>query len=388
VKKYVSLLLVLLLLPTLVACSGILEGAQEETPTLPAIPPTPTSSPTATSTASESGLVYVKEGMVYLIHNDGEQPIGPLPEDAGHLALGQRGLAYVSGNRIQLLTLADGTTATLRDLGELPGQDFDLHWSSDGSTLAYAAAWDESDGSRMVELGTTDLYELTVVDTLAARPAGPTPTPPPEPPIPPEPGFLNLHILGFDQFAGRLAVTQAGGEERYSAMWLYDSLAGKRVETTPLAVEVQTLALSPDLVRLAVAAPGVLRVYEAGQIGGDGRCVQLPAETHATWLYWSPDSQRLAYLLNEGAAPGLDASLSLALEICEARTGQVHRVISDINSYAAMHGWTADGKSVILEALDEASGQVTVNQVDADTGQSKPISLPEGTRVLGWVRNS
>ena len=340
--------------------------------------------PTPTTTSSESGLLYLKEETVCLLGESGEQPIGSLLEDAGHLTLGPRYLAYIQGSKIQVLSLSEGTTHTLLEFPERPGQDFALRWSTDGSTLAYAVAWDEPDGSRMVELGTHDGYKQMVVDMLVARSAGPTPTLPLEPPLPPEPGFANLQILGFDRAAGRLAVTQAGGEERYSAIWFYDCQTGKRVDTMPVYVEVQGMALSPDFVWLAVATPGALHFWPQGT-DAPPLGVELPLETHAGWLSWSPDSLRLAYLLNEGASPGLNVSPSLGLWVWEAESGQARQLSLAISPEAVLHGWTADGRAVVLEALDGISRQVTVSLVDVATEQVTPLPLPEGSRVLGWI---
>ena len=280
----------------------------------------------------------------------------------------------------------DGTIRTLLEFPNRAGQDFDLRWSTDGSTLAYAVAWDELDGSRLVELGTTSGYRQVTLDTRIARPAGPTPTPPPMPPIPPAPGFASLAILGFDPFAGRLAVTQAGGEDHHSAIWVYDSWTGRRVESWPVNVEAQAMALSPNLVQLAIATSATLQVWPSGT-DASPMVVELPPDTHSTWLSWSPDGQRLAFLLNEGIAPSLDASSSLGLWIWEAERGQARQLLPVISPEAVLHGWTADGKAVVLETLDGISRQCTLSLIDVETGQIKPISLPENSRVLGWIGN-
>jgi hypothetical protein len=349
------------------------------------------------SEAGDAGLVYLEEEIVYLLSQRGACPIGPLPGDAGYLTLGAHYLAYVSRNQVWTFSLADGTSRALFEFPNRPGQDLSLRWSRDGSALAYAVAWEESDGSRMVELGTTDGYRQTVVETLVARPAGPTPTPPPEPPVPPEPGFAMLEILGFDRLAGRLVVMPVGGIEGKSRMWAYDVRRRERLweQPWPTAVSPPTVpVLSPDLAWLAastgtpLAVSGMLQVYRTDRIGVDRTYVELPTGTHATWLSWSPDSQRLAYLLNEGAAPGLDVSPSLGLWVWEAETGQVRQVASVISPEAALHGWTADGQALVLQTLCGISRRVTVSLIDVTDGEATLIPLPEGGRVLGWLGNA
>lgn len=344
-----------------------------------------TASPT---TSPRTGLLYIKEDTVCLFGESGEQPIGPLPADAGYLALGPRHLAYLVDNQIQTLSLSDGTTRTLLEFPDRAGQDFHLRWSNDGSTLAYAVAWSEANGSRMVELGMTDGYQQQVLDTIEARPAGPTPTPPSMPPIPPEPGFANLHILGLDRGDGRLLVMPVGGQERLGWLGTYNLRQDQSVrkQLWPTAIVPSLIpVLSPDLNLLAAAQPGTLQIYRADEIGADWRYVELPDETHATWLSWSPDSQRLAYLLNEGASPGLDVSPTLGLWLWEAESGEP-RLLAPVNSpEAVLYGWTADGKAVILQALDGMSFQVTVSLVDVATGQATPLPVPGASRVLGWM---
>ena len=336
-----------------------------------------------------AGLVYLKDRVVYGPGERGARPIGTLSDDAAYLTLGPRELAYVSRNEIQTFSLADGTTRVLLEFPARAGHDFNLRWSNDGSALAYAVAWDEPDGSRVVELGTHDGSQHTVVGVLIARPAGPTPTLQSEPPVSPEPGYANLAILNFDLSAGCLAVTQVGGQERYYAMWVFDPQTGQRIDGMPVAPsvpDVQEIALSPDTRRLALALAGVLQVWPLGTDAPPER-VELPMETHATWLSWSPDGRYLAYLLSEGVAPGLDASPALALEVWETQTGQARRLVSTLDTYATLHGWTANSRAVVLETMDD-TGQATVSLVDVVTGQSTPIPLPEGSRVVGWASNS
>ena len=408
-RKPTCPVIILLLLPALVACTNVVGMEAEETP----IPKNPTATLPQDAAAGESGhpftdepstevrngpssdepgspveagrgLIFLWGGTIYQSGADGERALGSLPADARHLALHHRRLAYVLGNRIDVLDLPGGTVRTLLEFPDRPGQDFDLRWSADGSSLAYAIAWDEPDGSRLVELGTHDGEEHTVLGTLNARPEGPSPILPSMPPVPPMPGHANLLILGLDTSATRLAVTQAGGQERYAALWILDSQTGECVEAEPLPRGTEEVALSPDMRWLAVAVPGVLQIWP---LDADTLpiLIELPAETHGARLSWSPDSQRLAYLLNEGAAPALDASPALALEAWEVQTGQTGRVASAIGTYATLHGWIDDGKTVVLETFDESSGRVALCLVDVEAGQSSPLPpIPAGSRVLKW----
>ena len=118
-------------------------------------PESPTSAPTAAGLSQQegdAGLIYLRDGTVYRLAKEGEQPVGAIPPDAGHLALSPGYLAYVHGATIGVLDLPTGATRDLVNVGQRSGQDLALGWLADGATLAYAVAWREPDGSRFVEL--------------------------------------------------------------------------------------------------------------------------------------------------------------------------------------------------------------------------------------------
>lgn len=399
-KKLLCLSLIWLLVLSLAACAS-LDAASSQPPAGEA-PPKETaahsgagsvSGPSAPPPASESetpqappasgksgGIVYVANEFVYLKGAQDTRQLGPLPASAGHLALGRLGLAYIDGNRLQVLNAADGTTETWFTFPERAAQDYALRWSDDGLGLGYAVAWDEPDGSRMVELGVFEAGVGTRVHTQMAREAGATPTPPSMPPIPSLPGFANLHIVGFDGPKGHLAVTPAGGEERYSAVWFYDLKTLKLDSETLVRVEVHELALAPDQTRLAVARPGILEIW---CLGTDAPPIpaEVPEGAHAARLHWSPDGQELAYLVNDGPAPGLAAGPSQGLWVWE---GGQSRQVAPLGEVAALHGWTSDGGAAVLEVFDAAGAQ-TVRLVDVESGASRADYTLEAARVLGWL---
>lgn len=337
--------------------------------------------------ASESRLLYLQNGVLFKYDDNGEHLLAQLPEDADHLTLGPYYLAYTQGSQIKTLSLTEGTKHTLLDLGQRSGQDFNLCWSNDGLALAYTAAWDDPDGSRKVELGIIDGYEHRVVDILVAQPSGVRLPLTPTPPMPPEPGFANLRILVFDQAKGRLAVTQVGSQERYSSIWFYDLRTGRCVETIALATDIQEVGLSPDMTWLSLASVGKLQLCPLGTNAPPVE-IELPANTHARWLAWSPSSQRLIYLLYEGATPSLDVSPSLSLWVWQVRTGQSHQLTTAVSPEGTLHGWTADEKAAILEMLDGISRKRVVSLVDVVTGQTTSFPLPEGSQPVGWIGNA
>jgi len=111
--------------------------------------------------------------------------------------------------------------------------------------------------------------------------------------------------------------------------------------------------------------------------------VKLPDDTHAALLRWSPDGQRLAYLLNEGSDPGLDVSITQSLRVWES--GQAHEVTSLDGQAAMLHGWACGNEQVILETLDPANTQTIIALIDVETGESQPVAVPEMARIVGCL---
>ncbi|MGB9724634.1 MAG: hypothetical protein ACP5OO_00200 [Chloroflexia bacterium] len=78
--KKCRFLLVTLLMLVLTSCMGTLEVGIEQ----------PVPSPTVPASSAGSGLLYLKEGTIYLLTESGEQALGSLSEEAGNLTLGSR----------------------------------------------------------------------------------------------------------------------------------------------------------------------------------------------------------------------------------------------------------------------------------------------------------
>ena len=426
------------LLSVLVACSGTLDLVVETTPAAvatiaalatenaylatlvaeqqaaPSVPQhSPKSTPTKWSPPTTPPAEPLPVALVYRIPAGAESEIHVLEADGadhrtltlpsyaghGHYQVAGRRLAYTLDDAIYLADLADGTTRELYDASGRRAPDFDLCWSSDGRVLAYALAYEEADGSRMVELGTLDGYQQEIVTVLTARPAGPTPTPPPMPSAPSLPGFANLHLLGFDRAAGRIYATPIGGAEGYAALWAFDVETGERVLTVPMEEPegVLDVALSPDFRRLAVRRVGtepaqaVMAVYdlETGEVM-DESTYALPTDTHLSRLYWLPDGTQMVGLLGEGTTPGLDVAPTLGLWVLDLDQHIARPVVALESPEAGFIGWRHGvvpdtGDLVLLWWLDALSREWHYQLVDVATSQIEDIPLPPGADVLGWA---
>lgn len=378
------------------------------TPTPPP-PATPTPRPPAGATPTSATAVKpLPAALVYRIPAEAESEIHvlepggadrrvlTLPSHAGHREVAGHYLAYVLDDTIYLADLADGTVRELYGAWGRRAPDFDLCWSSDGHILAYALAYEEADGSRMVELGTLDGYRQEVVTVLTARLAGSTPTPPPMPPVPPGPGFANLHLLSFDRAAGRVYATPVGGAERYAALWAFDVETGARVLSVPLEQTgdwpggVQEVALSPDFRRLAASqvdierAQSVILVYDLEAGEEPAVTYALSPDAHAVALRWSPDGASLAYLLAEGQ-PDLAVSPTSGLWLLDVNRMEVRELLQLEKPEARLIGWAPDGKALLVEWLDSLSREQQHQLVEVATGQVEEIPLPSDADVLGWA---
>lgn len=404
--RLTNLLIVLTLSLSLAACGTFEIGVERTSSPTSNAPATvmPSSTP-ARSSPPNWQLVYrlAAEGQLWLATSDGSQArlAAELPDTAAGRVLGPRYLAYVLDTRLYVLDPATGEARQVLDFAERgmeQGLDVALCWSRGGESLAYAAAYESSDGSRRVELGLVNGYEQRTITTIEARPAGPTPTAPPMPPAPPEPGFANLHLLGYDILADLLIAVPVGGQEHYSGIWSVSARNGDRVKTIPLydIGQIAALALSPDATRLAVARagsdtppytpPSRLDLYSIAGESTVPETYNLPFRGYAVDLRWSPDGESLAFLANIGG-PGLEVSPTAALWVMNVSDHSFRQVLALESPEARLIGWAPEPAGhVLLAWLEGFSRQEHYQLVDVATGTVADLPLPSTADVLGWVK--
>lgn len=346
------------------------------------------------SVKTRPALLYRDQTALYAwdeATNQGQRLLD-LPDIAGHLALSLLGyLAYTVDDTLYLADLSAGTTREIYGAWGRAAPDWDLRWCADGRVLAYALAYEEQEPevARRVELGTHDGYAQRVIKTLTAR-SGPIPTPPPMPPAPPEPGFANLQLVGYDRAVGRILAVPAGGAERYSAVWTFDTVTGQ--QTTFLAFDdpaaVQGMATTPNQYPPLLAVyltPARIAIYDLAAPRAAPRTYDAPVGTHPGTLHWSPDGKGLAFLLYEGNAPALAATPARGLWVLDVAELQAYEVTKLESPEAALIGWHPDGKALMVEWLDALSRQRHFQLIDAGSRQVIEFALGEGTQPVGWV---
>lgn len=338
-----------------------------------------------------SGLVYIQQNTLYLLRKLGPVALTTVSENALVKTLGPRYLAYVLSGHVELIDLLDGSSRPVHTYNHLPAQAYDLCWSNDGSLLAFALAEKQWDGACRADVAVTNGRDLHILSDITRQASLPAPQPDQTPPDAPGLDFTHLELLGLDGRAGSVWVTPAGGFGSHSRIWTFDVENRQLLKDQPWPTTVtpqRRLALSPDMNYLAAALqpPGWIQVYPAGDIiVGERVMAALPPKTYAGPLSWSPDGQRLAYLLFEGDAPGLDITPSRGLWVWEAEGGKSHQVIPLVSEAVMLHGWTGDSRGVVLAQWDGSERVVQLILVEIETGHVTHLYLPGDIQILGWV---
>lgn len=343
--------------------------------------PTPTVTPTPGPTITGQGrLIYLLGSKVYSGGFSGDNPreIAALGEGQV-ISLRLRGnqMAYLLGRELCLLDLRQGSSTTLLTLPEGAILDtFDLCWSVEGEAIAYTVAYEDPEAltfSRSVEVGVVDLptREPRLVATLKDR-------------------FLAT-LLGYNDASGELFLIPRGGDPSFTEIVLYDSWRRDRViKSIPIegdAMPDQSV-LSPDLSRLALASfdsearTSQILVYDLALAQPTAQPLELPLGTHPRYFVWSPDGQRLAYLLLNGVA--------YWDEVTEARglwawglSDEAIEVAEEGNPFSGPVAWSLDGGAVLAFRYEEGDGYYYLASSDGSGVMILDIA-PEAS-ALGWI---
>lgn len=116
--------------------------------------------------------------------------------------------------------------------------------------------------------------------------------------------------------------------------------------------------------------------------------VAMPAGSHAASLRWSPTGEALAYLTCEGTSPGLAITPTLGLYILDVQTGQARQLQFVVSPEAMLHGWTPDGGTLLVEALDAFGGERTLRLIDTTSLQVVRVTIPRGAQIVGLAQGS
>ncbi len=351
-------------------------------------PPTETPLPTPTATVTPGPTITGQGRLIYLLGSKvyGGGFSGDNAEEIAALGEGQvissrlRGnrMAYLLGRELRLLDLRQGSATTLFTLPEGPILDtFDLSWSVGGEAIAYTVAYEDPEAltfNRSVEVGVVDLPtgEDRLVAGLKDR--------------------FGATILGYNDSSGELFLIPRGGDPGFEAIVVYDGWRRDQViKSIPIegdAMPDQSV-LSPELSRLALASfdseagSGQILVYDPTLAEPTAQPLELPQGTHARCFIWSPDGQRLAYLLHSGVAYWDDVAEARGLWTWDLSDGEAMQVAEEGIPFSCPVAWSPDGEAILDFHYEEGDGYYYLASRDGSGVMRLDIAPEAG--VLGWA---
>jgi len=286
-------------------------------------------------------------------------------------------MAYLLGRELRLLDLRQGSATTLFTLPEGPILDtFDLCWSVGGEAIAYTVAYEDPEAptfGRSVEVGVVDLPtgEHRLVAGLKDR--------------------FGATILGYNDASGELFLIPRGGDPGFEEIVVYDGWRRDQViKSIPIegdAMPDQSV-LSPGLNRLALASfdseagRGQILVYDLTVAQPMAQLLELPPGTHARCFIWSPDGQRLAYLLHSGVAYGDEVTEARGLWVWDL-SGEAIKVAEEDSPFSCPLAWSLDGEAILAFHYEEGEGYYYLASRDGSGVMRLDIASEAG--VLGWA---
>lgn len=347
---------------------------------------TPLSRPTATATlgptiTGQGRLIYLLGSKVYGggFSGGNAQEMAALGE--GQIISSQlhgNRMAYLLGLELRLLDLRQGSATTLFTLPEGTILDtFDLCWSVGGEAIAYTVAYEDPEAltfGRSAEVGVVDLPtgERRLVTTLEDR-------------------FMAT-LLGYNDGSGELYLIPRGGDPAFGEIVVYDGWRRDQViKSIPIAGDAMPdqSVLSPDLSRLALASfdPEANRsqilVYDLTVAQPKAQPLELSQGTHARSFIWSPDGQRLAYLLLSGAAYWDEVTEAKGLWAWDLSDEEAVQVAEEDSPFSGLVAWSLEGGAILAFHYEEGDGYYYLAARDG-SGVMRLNIAPEAS-VLGWA---
>jgi len=344
--------------------------------------PTPTVTATPGPTITGQGrLIYLSGSKVYGggFSGDNAGEIAALGEGQiiSSRLRGNR-MAYLLGLELRLLDLRQGSATTLYTLPEGAILDtFDLCWSVGGEAIAYIVAYEDPEAltfSRSVEVGVVDLPtgEHRLVAWLKDR-------------------FLAT-LLGYNDASGELFLIPRGGDPGFEEVVVYDGWRKDQViKSIPIGGDAMPdqSVLSPDLSRLALASldsevgRGQILVYDLTVPQPTAQTLELPQGTHARCFIWSPEGQRLAYLLHSGVAYGDEVTEARGLWAWDLSDEGAMQVAEEDSPFSGPVVWSLDGEAILAFHYEEGDGYYYLASRDGSGVMRLDIASEAG--VLGWA---
>ncbi len=299
-------------------------------PTLPAIPLSWASGSVQVSGLAESGAAVRifnenrLSGEATALAEDFEESFDiPTYVETAVMSSNGQHLAYTSNNAIWLYDLATGEQTRVAQDAVAPV------WSFDGKTLAYTAS-DQNWNEKIYLFDMEAQHTALLIDEPDASVSSPSWT-----------------------RDGTLIAFQRSGSSDLAGIWIKDFVTGSQQRVVE-GWQAASPLLSPDGAWMAYNDWNTLYVRDMR----DGSVVQLDSAVYRyglSWLAWSPDSSRLAFLSSaDGPAD---------LYVVEMDTMDRRRLITT-DTYLIAVDWTPDGRSVAYADRTSSADQVWLAAAD------------------------
>lgn len=352
-----------------------------------ALPPSPTLEPTQivptpegsldpTPVPAEVSLVSLREERVFV--GDGWGGAGRQTLSLGGVAsLAVRGsqLAYVANGQILVADLAGGAPRRVSDAPPAFLLGPELVWTADGRSLLTIA--DREDAAALKTGRSLDVGIVSVADgtwrpglALADR--------------------AGLTILQADSATSTILLIAWEDVPTFEEALRYDLSTGQLLAT--LAVVGQgEIVPSPDG-RLAVTSlfdeergVNVDVLYDLTDEAVPVRQrLSLQPDTHTAGHVWSPDGQRIAYLLRQGRTPAEATGGALGIWVWDTEARKTAQLVEATDPAAGPAAWTPDGRYLFYRQVDSA-GANTYWALDTADGTARQLPLDAASSILGWL---
>ena len=367
------------------------------TATLPAEPQEPTTGPTLASTSTpaeapetppasttpsqstpepkpqkEHSLVYAHDGQIYGGDYFGQEPseIASVPRLGAWDFVGGF-LATARGGHLDIVDLNQGKLHSVEIEGDIAYSQ--VLWSTSGKSLLHAAIVDDEVAptfGRSVELRAfgydgKEFAKMRIKDVNG------------------------VNLLRYDDTSGRVLLIPLGGDPNFTRAAYYNIQSGERLRTISIRGEGE-----------AVVSPNggyLLTEYLSEQEGAQLSLYELSAETEEirprTWQHrasshsvshvWSPNSQHVAYLLQDGTSFA-ESSKGLGLWLLDVASMQAEKVIEEASLSSTVVGWTPDGEYIVGHHRG-TEGDSYFYMIRPDGGDRRLLTVPPQGEVLGWM---
>ena len=181
-----------------------------------------------------------------------------------------------------------------------------------------------------------------------------------------------------------------GSEPSFQQVLRYDLATGQAAGSLPIAGQGEIIA-SPDgklaLTSLYNEAKGANEdvLYDLTDAAATVRQrLPLRADTHTAGRLWSPNGDRIAYLLREGRTPGEEQTQGLGLYLWDLKQAKATKIADVTDPAGGPVAWTPDGRYLVFRQSD-AAGANAFYALDTTDNTLRRLPLDPASRILGWL---